>query len=122
LLSEGVLARVGDVEEAVFVLRHPSVSMTQPKQVATLAYLMFLVYRAHERGSGREHLIDEDEDGLLGGELDALADHIDELADGEIGGDEVLLLVDCRDVRLFNLLADNLSRSQNTLLWYGKNV
>jgi hypothetical protein len=69
--------------------------------------LVFLVDAAHQRGGGRQHLIDEDEDGLLGGELDALADHVDELAHGEIGGDEVLLLVDGRDVGLLDLLADD---------------
>jgi hypothetical protein len=70
-------------------------------------YLVLLVDRAHERSSWRQHLVDEDEDGLLGRQLDALADHVDELAYGEIGGYEVLLLVDGRDVRLLNLLADD---------------
>jgi hypothetical protein len=69
--------------------------------------LVFLIDAAHQRGGGRQHLIDEVEDGLLGGELDALADHVDELAHGEIGGDEVLLLVDGRDVGLLDLLADD---------------
>lgn len=59
---------------------------------------MLLVYRAHESGCGRQDLIDEDEDGLLGRQLDALADNVDELADGEVGGDQVLLLVDGCDV------------------------
>lgn len=55
---------------------------------------MFLVYAAHKRGGGRQDLIDEDEDSLFGAELDALADYVDELADGEVGGYEVLLFVD----------------------------
>ena len=58
-----------------------------------------------------EHLIDEYEDRLLGAELDALADDIDKLADGEIGGHQVLLLVDGRDVRLLDFLADDLSKA-----------
>lgn len=70
---------VRDVEEAVFVL-------------------VLLIYRAHESSCGRQDLIDEDEDSLLGRQLNALADHIDELADGEVGGDQVLLLVDGCDV------------------------
>jgi hypothetical protein len=78
-----------DVEEAVLVL-------------------VFLVDGGHERGGRREDLIDEDEDGLLGRELDALADHVHELSDGEVGRDQVLLLVDGRDVRLLHLLADDL--------------
>lgn len=47
---------------------------------------MFIVDRAHERRSGREDLIDEDEDGLLGGKLNALTDHVDELADCQVCG------------------------------------
>ena len=69
---------------------------------------MLFVDAAHEGRSWREDLIDEDEDGLLGRQLDPLADDVDELADGEIGRDKVLLLVDGSDVALLDLLADNL--------------
>ena len=68
---------------------------------------MLLVDTAHERGSRWQDLIDEDEDGLLGGELNALADYVDELTDSQVGGNEVLLLVDRRDIRLLHLLADD---------------
>lgn len=74
----------------------------------TILVLVFFVNAAHERGGGWQDLVDEDEDGLLGRQLDALADHVDELTDGEIGRDEVLLLVDGRDIRLLNLLANHL--------------
>ena len=80
---------VRDIEEAVLVL-------------------VLLVYGGHESGGGRQDLVDEDENGLLGRELDSLADHVDELAYGEICGDKVLLLVDGRNVRLLDLLADDL--------------
>jgi len=69
---------------------------------------VFLVDAAHEGGRWGKHLVDEDEDGLLGGELDSLADDVDELTDGQIGGDKVLLLVDGRDVTLLDLFANNL--------------
>jgi len=72
------------------------------------AYLVLLVYGAHEGSGRRQDLVDEDEDGLFGGQLDPLADNVDELADSEVGGDKVLLLVDGGDVRLFDLLADDL--------------
>jgi hypothetical protein len=70
--------------------------------------LVLLIYRAHEGGSGRQDLVDEDEDGLLRRQLNALADHVDELADGQVGRHQVLLLVDSRDIRLLHLLANNL--------------
>ena len=70
--------------------------------------LVLLVDRAHQRGSRRQDLIDEDEDGLLGRELDALADDVDELAHGQVRGDQVLLLVDGRDVGFLGLFADDL--------------
>ena len=74
----------------------------------TVFILVLFVDAAHESGSRWQNLIDEDEDGLLRRELDALANNVDELADGEICGDEVLLLVDGGDVRLLYLLADDL--------------
>jgi hypothetical protein len=69
---------------------------------------VLLVDAAHECGGWREGLIDEDEDGFLGRQLDALADDIDELADRQVRGHQVLLLVDGGDVALFHLLADDL--------------
>ena len=75
---------------------------------------MLFVDAAHEGGGGREDFVDEYEDGLLGAELDALSDYIDEQADGQVCGDEILLLVDSSDVGFLNLLADNLEpRSQS---------
>lgn len=70
---------IRDIEEAVFIL-------------------VLFVDTAHKCSRWGQDLIDEDEDSLLWRKLDALADHIDELTDGEIGGDEVLLLVDGGDV------------------------
>jgi len=88
LETEGVLAGIGDVQEAILVL-------------------VLLIDTAHECSSGWQDLIDEDEDSLLRRELYALADNIDELTNGQIGWDEILLLVDSRNIRLFDFLADN---------------
>lgn len=84
--TEGVLARVGDVQEAILILEQ-SQSVKFQVHIASLRgmYLVLFVDAAHECGSRRQHLINEDEDGLLWGELDALADNIYELADGEVG-------------------------------------
>ena len=68
---------------------------------------MLLVDAAHEGSGRRKDLINEDEDGLLGGELNALADYVDELTDSKVGGNEVLLLIDRCDIRLLDLLADD---------------
>ena len=81
-----------DVQEAVFIL-------------------VLLIDAAHEGRSRRQDLINEDEDGLFGAELDALANYIDELANSEICGDEVFLLVDGSDVGFFYLLTDDLRGS-----------
>lgn len=69
---------------------------------------MLLVDRRHECCGRRQQLVDEDEDGLIGGQLNALADDVDELADGEVGGHQVLLLVDSCDVALLDLFANYL--------------
>ena len=45
---------------------------------------MFLVYGAHKRSGRGQYFIHKDEDGLFRGQLDPLADYVDELAYGEI--------------------------------------
>ena len=87
-LTEGVLPTVHHVQETVLVL-------------------VGVVDRAHERGCRGKRVVNEDEDGTLGAELDPLPDHIRELAYGEIRGDEKLLLVDFLNGRLLDLLNDN---------------
>ena len=59
---------------------------------------MLFVDAAHEGSSWWQNLVDEDKDGLFWRELDALANNVDELADSEVGRDQVLLLVDGRDI------------------------
>ena len=60
-LAESLLGGVDDVEEAVLVL-------------------LDLVDGRHERRRRRDDVVDEDEDGLLGRQLDAFTDDVDELA------------------------------------------
>lgn len=69
---------------------------------------MLFIDAAHESSGWRQDLINEDEDGLLWREFNPFANNVDELAHGEIGRNEVLLLVDGSDVALFNLLTNNL--------------
>lgn len=82
-------SHIRDVQEAIFVL-------------------VLFVNAAHQSGGGRKDFIHEDEDSLLRRELYAFADDIDELAHGEISRDKILLLIDGSDVRLLDLLADDL--------------
>jgi len=88
LETEGVLAGIGDVQETILIL-------------------VLLVDTAHESSSRWQDFIDEDEDGLLWGKLYALADDVDELANGEVGWYEVLLLIDRCNIGLLDLLADD---------------
>ena len=81
----------------------------------SILILVLLVNAAHKCSSRRQHFINKDENGLLGGQLNALSNHIDELADCKIRWDEVLLLIDSRDVRLLDLLANNLSTRQSAV-------
>ncbi len=59
---------------------------------------MLLIDRAHQRRSWWQDLINEDEDGLLRRQLDALTDDIDELAYGQVCRDKVLLFIDSSNV------------------------
>ena len=66
--------------------------------------LAVLVDEGHGRG-GRRHVVDVDEDGGLRAEADAFPNDVHELAHGEVGRDEVLLLINLCDVgprRLFD--------------------
>ncbi len=51
-----------------------------------------------------QNVVDEDEDGLLGAQLDSLSDHVDELPRREVARHQVLLLVDVRNVAPASLL------------------
>jgi hypothetical protein len=69
---------------------------------------VLFVDAAHQGSSRGKDFIDEDEDGLFRAELDSLANNVDELADGQVCGDEVLLLIDGSDVGFLNLFTDDL--------------
>ena len=62
--------------------------------IAGGTYFVFLVDGAHEGSSRWQDLVNEDEDGLFGRELDALANNVDKLTNGKVCGDQVFLLVD----------------------------
>ena len=70
-------------------------------------YVVYLVEGSHGGGGGREGVVDEEEEGVLGPEADPLADEEVELADGEVGRHEVLLLVEVAQPRLRGLLHDH---------------
>jgi hypothetical protein len=70
---------------------------------------VLIINTAHESSCGGEHGIDEDENSLLWRELDALANHINELSNSQICGDQIFFLIDGRDIRLFDFFADDLA-------------
>jgi hypothetical protein len=74
----------------------------------SILILVLLVNGAHQGSSWWQNLIDKDEDGLLWRELDTLSDDIYELSDRQVRWDKIFLLVDCGDVRLLDLFADDL--------------
>jgi len=79
---------------------------------------VLLIDGTHQ-GCGRwQNLIDEDEDSLLWGKLDPLADDIDELSDRKVCWDQVLLFIDGCDIRLLYLLTDNLDTTSSVRLAY----
>lgn len=88
LLSVCAFVRVGDVKEKVLLV-------------------MLLVKGSHGGRGGRECVVDEEEECVLRPEADPLPDEEVKLADGQVGGDEVLLLVEVGDVALLGLLHDD---------------
>ena len=84
--------------------------------ISCSTYLVFLIDGAHERSSRWQDLVDEDEDGLLRRELNPLTDHIDELTNGEVGGNKVLLLVDGSNIGFLHLLTDDLETESHVRL------
>ena len=68
--AKRVLARVRDVEEPVLIF-------------------LLRINLTHQRCGGRQHISDKDENRFLWRQLDALPNDVDELADGEIGRNQV---------------------------------
>jgi len=77
--SESTLATVRHIQKSVLIL-------------------VILVDLRHQRCCWREGIVDEDEDGLFGFQLDSLSDHIHKLANRQIGWNEVFFLVNVRDI------------------------
>lgn len=82
----------------------------------TILVFVLIIDAAHESCSRRQNLVDEDKDSLLGRELYALADNVDKLSDGEVCRHQILLLIDSCDVRLLDLLTDDLQYTDRTAL------
>ena len=63
---------------------------------------MLLIDGVEHRCGGRDGAVDEEEDGFLGRQFQALSDHIHKLTASEIRRDQILLLVNVleKDVRM----------------------
>jgi hypothetical protein len=83
VVAKDVLARVDDVQEAVFVPvgqggLHVSHDV-KVRETGRGSVLVFFVDCAHEGPGRRQHLVDKDKDGLLRCEFDPFPDHVDKL-------------------------------------------
>lgn len=67
----------------------------------------YLVEAAHGGGGGRNDIVDEEEESVLRPEADPLPDEEVKLANCQVRGNEVFLLVQVSDPRLGRLLHDN---------------
>ena len=112
VLTKRVLARVSvgvilvSAIHFTAAVRRPDHDNSRDVEEAILI-LVLLVDGTHQGRRGREDLVDKDKDCLFRRELDAFADHVDKLPNGQIGGDEVFLLVNRRNVAPLHLFADD---------------
>ena len=88
LSSVDRLVRVGDVEEEVF-------------------FVVLLVEGAHGGGGRWDHVVDEEEEGVLRPKADPLPDEEVELAHRQVGRHQILLLVELGDPGLGSALDDD---------------
>lgn len=67
---------------------------------------MLFVNSTHKCSSWRKNIIHKDENGLFRRQLDSFANHIDKLTYREIRRNEILFLVNRRDIRFVYLFAN----------------
>eukprot|EP00243_Klebsormidium_subtile_P012889 TRINITY_DN8130_c0_g1_i1.p1 TRINITY_DN8130_c0_g1~~TRINITY_DN8130_c0_g1_i1.p1 ORF type:complete len:105 (+),score=6.33 TRINITY_DN8130_c0_g1_i1:466-780(+) len=65
---------------------------------------MFLVDRGHKGRCWWKNIVHEDEDSLLGAQLDPLPDDVHKLTHSQVGRYQILFLVNVWDVTLLGLL------------------
>lgn len=76
--------------------------------------LAYLVQRAHRGAGGGNDVVDEEEQSVFRSQMNSLADQKIELADSEVGRNQVLLLVQVTDPGLGRLLYNHLYRGNQT--------
>jgi len=82
------LVAVGNIEEEIF-------------------FVVFLVEGSHGGAGWGNDVVDEEEECVLGSQMDPLSDEEVELSDGQIGRDQILLFVQVADPRFGSLLHDH---------------
>ncbi len=73
--------------------------------------VVYLVEGAHGGARGRDHIVDEEEKSVLRAKVDPFSNQKVELAHGQIGGDQILLLVQVSNTSFRSLLHDHLQRN-----------
>lgn len=120
-LSVNVLIRIRYVQKEILLVMLLKTNGTDgPSQKLPIHFrsscVTHLVKGAHRGGSGRYHIVDEEEERVLRPQMDPLPYQEVELADGEVRRNQVLLLVQVSDPRLRGLLDDHLFRAKGTLI------
>lgn len=70
--------------------------------------MVFMVQGAHGGRGGRNHVVHKEEQGILGTQVDSFTDQEIELAYGQVGWHQVLLLVQVSNACLGRLLHNHL--------------
>lgn len=86
--SIDALVTVGDIKKEVFLV-------------------VLLIKRAQGRARGRDHVINEEKEGIFGTQVDPLPNEEVELPNGQVGWNQILLFVQIADASFRSLLHDN---------------
>ena len=112
-LSVDTLVAVRDVQEVVVLVMFLQTNRQEyvkrhERPVHSEVAASNLIQRSHGGTRRRNHVVDEEEEGVLGAQLNALSDEKVELANRQVGWNQVLLLVQISNPCLRCLLDDDL--------------
>ena len=77
-----------------------------------------LVKRSHGGAGGRDDVVDEEEERVFGSEVDSFSDEEVELADGQVGRNQIFLFVQVADASLRRLLHNHRHAGQDNFILF----